>query len=443
MFGAINRILSLFRYIKTEEAIEHGRLFENAFTRESPLNFENSVLLHINKHGLTNYMELRNFFKKIKKISVSKQALSQSKEKLDPEVFKNLNNHFLSGFYNSNEVKKFNGHLVLSGDGSKSTLPYNQTLVKIFGGIHNKFKELTSVAVNLTTIHDCLNGFTLDLELDKYKTSEKELISRNMDNIMKLEYLKDIKKIFIFDRGFPSLEFFNYFLENNEKFLFRIRKNSYMAEKEEMKSNDEFIDIYINKTRLNHMENKELKEKLLIKEKFNLRITKIKLPTGEEEHLISNLELVKFSFDDLKKLYNLRWGIEVSYDSLKNLFDIENVSGYSELAVKQDYFSQILAYNIVNDLENSAQKIFNEKRKNKKKNSNKKKKINKNIALGIVKEDLIEIARLRNEKNQIKKLTELIYEISEIWTQTTTIKSLRKPKKVYSAKNRSNNRKSF
>ncbi|KZX16414.1 IS4 family transposase [Methanobrevibacter curvatus] len=443
MHGTIRRMISLFAYIKSKEAVEYGRMYKSAFTRESPLNFENSILIHINKHGLTNHMELRNYFKKIGKISISKQAFSKSKEKLNPNVFKNLNNHLLTKFYGSNEVKKFKNHLILSGDGSKSTLPYNKTLENIFGGIINKFQELTSVAINLTTIYDCLNGFIIDLELDKYKTSEKELINRNMDNITKLDYLKDTKKIFICDRGFPSIEFFNYLLEKNEKFIFRIRKNSYKAEKTIMKTNDEFIDININKTRLNHIKNKELKEKLLKKEKLNLRITKITLPTGEEEHLISNLNKKTFTSNDLKELYNLKWGIEVSYDSLKNLFAIENVSGYSEIAVKQDYLSQILAYNIVNDLENTAQKILNQKTQNTKDPKPKKKKINKNIALGIIKEELIKITRLTEENTQKEKLIELIQEISKTYTQTSTTKSPRKPKRAYSTKNRTNNRKSF
>ena len=41
-----------------------------------------------------------------------------------------------------------------------------------------------------------------------YETSEKELMKRNMKNLWDLDYLKDIPRILVFDRGFPSLEFF-------------------------------------------------------------------------------------------------------------------------------------------------------------------------------------------------------------------------------------------
>ncbi|MDR1818881.1 MAG: IS4 family transposase [Methanobrevibacter sp.] len=418
-------------------------MHEKDFTHESSLNFVNLILIHLNKHGLTNHMELRNFFKKIKKLKVTKQAFSQSKEKLKPEAFKNLNNQLLKRFYSSKDVKKFKKHVIISGDGSKSVLPNHKSLGKVFGGIVNKFKELTSVAVNLTTLHDCLNDMTLDLELDKYKTSEQELMYRNMDNILSLEFIKGLKKIFIYDRGFPSLKFFNYLIEENEKFIFRIKKSAYKKEKRGMTTNDEFIDIKLEKNRLNPIKNENLKEKLLKIGKLNLRITKITLESGEEEHLISNLDQETFTYQDLKELYNLRWGIEVSYDVLKNLMRIENVSGYSEIAVKQDYYSQILVYNIVNELKNIAQKIFNQNNYNTTNINNIKKKINFNIVLGIIKEDLIEIMILKSIKLQKKKLLELIEEISKEYTETSTKKQVRKPKSVYSAKFRSNNRNSF
>jgi hypothetical protein len=177
--------------------------------------------------------------------------------------------------------------------------------------------------------------------------------------------------------------------------------------------------------------------------KLNLRITKIILANGEEEHLISNLNTENFTYSDLKHLYNLRWGIEVSFDSLKNLLDVENISGYSEIAVKQDFFARMFTYNIVTDIENTAQKILDKKNKNKYKLRNKKFKINKNTAIGIIKDDLIEIAIIKDIKIQKQHLTSLILEISNHYTQKSTKKPPRKPKRVYFTKNRSNNRRSF
>jgi len=113
-------------------------------------------------------MEIRSFFKKIKEISVSKPAFSKCRLKLNPNVFKILKDSHLSEFYGTNEVKKFKNHIMLCGDGSKCVLPYIWSLKEVFGGIKNKFGEITTVATNLTMIYDCLNKFTIDFELDRY-----------------------------------------------------------------------------------------------------------------------------------------------------------------------------------------------------------------------------------------------------------------------------------
>ena len=103
----------------------------------------------------------------------------------------------------------------------------------------------------------------------------------------------------------------------------------------------------------------------------------------------------------------------------------------------------MLAYNIATDMENTAQEILDE-RENKKENKSKKpKKVNKNIVIGIIKEELVEIAVLPDAKQQEEKLKTFIEEMSRKYTQPSTVKSPRKPKRVYSAKNRTNNRKSY
>jgi len=443
MKEVIERIISLFIFISSKEAVEYGRNYEGAFTRESPFNFQNMILLHLNQHNLSLYMEIRNFFKKIDGISATTQAFSQARDKLNPLVFKKLKDYHLREFYGSESVKKFKNHLIISGDGSKCTLPYKKAMVGIFGGIKNKFNQITSVAVNSTTLYDSLNKFVIDLEIDKYDTSEKELMKRNMENLWDLDYLKNIPRILVFDRGFPSMEFFMRLLEKNEKFLFRLKIISYKSEKSKMLTNDEFIEINVTENRANNLKDQKIIEELLKIGAFNLRVTKITLPNGEEEHLISNLDKKTFSYEDLKEIYDLRWGIEVSFDVLKNLLNIENISGYKEIVVYQDFFSQMLAYNIATDMENTAQKLLDE-RENKKENESKNpKKINKNIVIGIIKEELIEIAVLTDAKQQEKKLKTFIEEMSRKYTQTSTVKSPRKPKRVYSAKNRSNNRKSY
>jgi IS4 transposase len=46
-------------------------------------------------------------------------------------------------------------------------------------------------------------------------------------------------------------------------------------------------------------------------------------------------------------LYYLRWGVEIEYDVLKNTLEIENFSGRTETAIRQDFHIHIIASNML------------------------------------------------------------------------------------------------
>lgn len=58
----------------------------------------------------------------------SKQAFSQARQKLSPEVFKLLNNKLITEFYSDNAIETFKGLRVLAVDGSVICLPTNTNL---------------------------------------------------------------------------------------------------------------------------------------------------------------------------------------------------------------------------------------------------------------------------------------------------------------------------
>jgi IS4 transposase len=124
----------------------------------------------------------------------------------------------------------------------------------------------------------------------------------------------------------------------NINFLFRLKKNYYKKERSNMESDDEFINIKVTDSRINHIKDPNLKEEIKKLEQFNLRVTRIILDSGEEEWLISNLPVEKFNTNDMKELYNLRWKIETSYDALKNSLEIERITAKKKLAVEQGFY---------------------------------------------------------------------------------------------------------
>ena len=437
------RISSLFDYMEDEELKEECRFKSTYFTRKSPLNFVNLTLLFLTKTGLTNTMELIRFFEKMEEEEVGKEAFSQARLKLKPLVFKRLQEQYLSSIYqNEKVVKSFKNYLLLGCDGSKIELPHHTSLVKIFGGIKSKFGKITSCRGNSNTIYDVLNGFVFDFEVDAYKTSEKSLVLRNLANLIQMDFLKDFKKIFIFDRGYRSIEFFYYFIEKEENFVFRIRTKDYKREKMKLRSNDQWVKIEITKGRVNHIEDEKLKSILLSLKRLNLRIITVTLVNGEIEYLITNLDNGSFKYSDIVEIYGLRWGIEVAFKTFKSLLKIENISGYSIIAVQQDLFSQMLAYNIINDIKNSSQQIKDEISENSSFKKKKQGKINTNIVIGYYKIKLLNLFIVKDIENLNIILNSIISKLSKYYTNTST-KIYEHPKNTPPRKNPTNNRRSF
>ena len=66
---------------------------------------------------------------------------------------------------------------------------------------------------------------------------------------------------------------------------------------------------------------------------LNLRIVNIELETGETESLITNLPQETMSKEQLKEIYNARWGIGCTYKTLKQRLQIQNYTAQTEIVI--------------------------------------------------------------------------------------------------------------
>ena len=78
---------------------------------------------------------------------------------------------------------------------------------------------------------------------------------------------------------------------------------------------------------------------------FDIRCVRIKLSSGEDEILVTNLDRKKFPKRDIKEIYRLRWGIETSFNYLKHAVFVEEFVSKSENGLAQDYYVSLLMYN--------------------------------------------------------------------------------------------------
>ena len=174
----------------------------------------------------------------------------------------------------------------------------------------------------------------------------------------------------------------------------------YKKEKMEMQGNDEEVELKIRNNSVFYAETEEEREELKKLKYVKTRIIKTIIPSGEEEHLATNLTKEELSEAEARELYYGRWRIEKSFDIIKNKVKIGNFSSHKVIGVEQDFYSQMLLYNMLEDVKIDSGKIEKGKETGLKYDY----KINMNIMVGTLRERFMEI--ILSEGEELEKKTE-------------------------------------
>lgn len=379
-----------------------GNVLKNSFVRKRDLTFEDIVLIEMARKGKTTRMELFDFYRKIEKKAVSKQDYSKQRMKIKENFWIEANQIIVKEFYQSNQYTKLGKYILLAIDGSKTILPRCKELEEKYGLANANNSQQKCVQCLISGCYDVLNNMMLDIQIAPYKSSERALAKENIKTVKQMMPDKDY--VFVFDRGYPSVELFHYMEEMGVKYIIRLQSNTYENEKRNMKSDDEIVEIKLNKDKLAGKMSEETRNTLKAQKIFKTRFVRCRLNTGTEEFLATNLSEQEITKEELKETYFKRWEIEKSYDVLKNKLQIENISGKNDVTVRQDIYATIMVYNMIESISFllKDEKITKEESKHEYK-------INKNILIGGFKDLFIEFIITENSKKK-KQLYELFYE---------------------------------
>lgn len=430
---AYDRILDIFENIKTPRIKTIGKLNEVSFTRNRKMPFEDLTRFILAKKGKTTTMELNNYFKEIDKRenTVSKQAFSKQRRNLNPKVFIELNKDYVKHIYEQVEIKKYKGYLVTAIDGSSIEIPNTKELQEEYDC------KSTGQTIHRTTaralasgIYDVENNVMIDAILSKRTDGERLLAKHNLNSM--LDILGDETNIItIFDRGYISIDLLLTLMETQIKYLFRLPSTTFKEERQSLKTDDEIIDILLTSDRIYGLKDPIKKDKAKELKKLRFRMVKIVLSTGEVEYLLTNIDNSIMCTSEIGELYYKRWGIELAYDVIKNKLNIENISGTNQLIIEQDFYAQILLFNMVEDLRNDSNKVVEN---NKKENLKYEYKVNMNILVGTFREYMIKIAV---EEDDDKRRIMYTYMLDEIVSNLLPIRPKRSnPRKPYTGINK-------
>jgi hypothetical protein len=312
------------------ETLSAARLCRGAFTRNRQLSFR-KILFMILKPGYEAIREkIRRLWAEFDKYEVervSQQAFSKQRMKINHTPFekmgRGLAEHEYSGEY---ELPKWNKYHVLAVDGSRMPLPNVPELREKYG----TYGSEDCVTVGISALFDVKHRFILDAALLPAVFNEREAMKSHVDFLTANLPAIAENTLITADRGYASVDVFEYLTEKNINFCIRITSSWAITRG---------AQPGISNVKIGNSE---------------LTFAVIELKSGKYEYLVTNLK--GFTVGELSELYHLRWNIETEFDVVKNKIGLAGLSGKSDNTLKQDFWAAITLANLLAVFYNQTQR---------------------------------------------------------------------------------------
>ena len=367
------------------------RLKATYFTRigNNKMTFKSIVVFILNFVKRSLQLELDEFFNGINEtsFSVTKQAFSEARQKISHEAFIKMSDKIIEWFYKDTDFKRYKGYRLLSIDGTVLEIENTESLRKEFGYIENQTIKVARARGE--ALYDVENDMILASVIDKYKASERAQAKELINKLEKIGFSNDL---ILFDRGYPSRDFILFLEDKKVNYLMRV-SSAFLKDVVNVEGADQIVEV-------------KYKGKII-----KMRVLKFQLDSGVTEILITNIFDESFTVGDFKALYFKRWGLEVKYNELKSRLQIENFTGETPIAIKQDFYATIYLSNMVALAKMDANAMINEE--NKDKELKHEYKVNTNILIGKLKNSLVLMLLEKSSLKRSRMLKKIMEEISQ------------------------------
>lgn len=309
---------------------------EKDFKRNRKLSFSDIVMYTIgNTKGPIGY-EAERFLKYIDCEKISAAAICKARKKINYTAFQEL---FEASAKVSPTDKKYRGFKIMAVDGMKGELP--KTLE--FTEKYRISPQSNTPVFHAVSVFDVINEIFIRSEFHFGSANERELACELIEDVINTPEYSEDELIWVFDRGFPSLILLQELMSHGQKFVMRVSNHFLKEVNEFMKSGYVDREIHVSLSERRMATNRVKSDGEC---EFDIRCVRVSLPGGEKEILITNLDRRDFPKRHIKEIYRLRWGIETSFNYLKNTVFVEEFTSKSENGIKQEYYASLLVYNL-------------------------------------------------------------------------------------------------
>ena len=352
------------------------------------LSFADTVksILTMGKGSLADEME--DYFDLSEEDIPTNSAFVQRRQQIELFAFRHLFTEFSSAF--PEVTRKYKDYTVAGVDGSHIVYSTNGEIIEDF----NKPKLIDHKGYNhmhLNALVDVLSKVILDVVIQPgQQPDERDALHTMLDRY----HPDDPSKIIITaDRGYESYDSIFHCLLRGFSFVFRMKApdvckcilSSFSCD---LPDDQEEFDV-ITRRFLTDSKNKIIKGqknvyvymnpnkniphfyKLLQKHIYVLTLRVVKVKTGDNcyEYLVTNLPYAEFSSDDIRELYHMRWGAEISFRYLKHAAGLLHFHAKKPELVKQEIYARLTFYNagiILANIASDEKRARNKQRQNNK-----------------------------------------------------------------------------
>ena len=328
------------------------------FTRDRKLPFREviSVLLSMEGGSLTG--ELLRYFG-CSQHTASSSAFIQQRQKLNEFAFPSLFDLFVK---NTDKERLYKGYRLLAADGSDIQIPTNQQETDTYFPGSNG--QAPYSLLHLDAVYDLLLHTYVDAAVcGRQNSDERGILCKMVDR----SFVE--KALIIADRGYESFNLMAHIQEKGWRFLVRIRDTGIFSPLDlpETEEFDLFVDLSLTRKQTNevkllfrdrnhyrlipashtfdYLPKKIHKHEPAVFYKLPFRIVRFRITDNTYETVVTNLNSVEFPPDELKKLYNMRWGIETSFRELKYTVGLLHFHAKKVEHICQEVFARLIMYN--------------------------------------------------------------------------------------------------
>jgi hypothetical protein len=346
----------------TRELI-HDRLFcqrhrtsDRHFTRHRKLPFVNVMVMLLQKTVRSVQLHLHDFFAALggEVPSAAASSWCEARLKLKHTAFIELNERaVLEVAYGGQKdfvVRLWKGHRLLAIDSSLIRLPKEAALGQAFGWVESSNQEGPSgryPQARLSALTDVLNRLVVEALLVPWQRGERDLALAHLGRLKP-------EDLALMDRGYAGYEVFARFLVAGRHFVGRCPRCSFGAVNRLFEENQEGQSVVVELQPANGTVGTIRAAGL--PERIRVRLVTVRLNTGELEVLATDLlDETLYPTSQFGELYHHRWGLETYYGLVKSRLDLENFTGLSVEAIRQDLHSTIFLSNMESILIQPAQ----------------------------------------------------------------------------------------